>query len=342
MSKQGLAFRPMPETATTSDRIPVNAERDLAVGRRVLDQEAEGLKALARALDVRFSDAVEILAAVGDRIVVTGMGKSGHIARKIAATLASTGSPAMFVHPGEASHGDLGMITPKDAVLALSNSGETVELTDLVAYTRRFAIPLIAVAGRPESSLVEAADVALLLPAAEEACPMGLAPTTSTAMMLALGDALALALLERKGFTADDFRVLHPGGRLGTRLVKVGDIMHKGEEVPTVTPATPMAEAIIEMSGKRFGCVGVIDEAGRLMGVITDGDLRRHMAPTLLARRAEELMTRGAKTIRSNALAGEAVKLMNTSAITSLFVVDGQGRPEGILHIHDCLHAGVA
>ena len=250
------------------------------------------------------------------------MGKSGHVARKIAATLASTGTPAMFVHPGEASHGDLGMITPHDGVIALSNSGETDELTDLVAHTRRFAIPLIAIVGREKSSLGEAADVALILPAAPEACSMGLAPTTSTTMMLALGDAIALALL-------------------GQRLVKVADIMHVGDEIPLVSPETPMAEALIVMTGKRFGCVGVTDGEGKLMGIITDGDLRRNMNERLLQRLAGKVMTPSPKTIRPNALAAEALHLMNSLAITSLFVVEDD-RPEGILHMHDCLRSGVA
>ncbi len=331
---------PDPVAKTDPKAAPTSGD-DLAVARRVLNIEAEGILELARVLDHRFVDAANILSGVTGRVVVSGMGKSGHVARKIAATLASTGTPAMFVHPGEASHGDLGMITPHDGVITLSNSGETDELTDLVAHTRRFAIPLIAIVGREKSSLGEAADVALILPAAPEACSMGLAPTTSTTMMLALGDAIALALLERKGFARDDFQLLHPGGKLGRRLVKVADIMHVGDEIPLVSPETPMAEALIVMTGKRFGCVGVADGEGKLMGIITDGDLRRNMNERLLQRLAGKVMTPSPKTIRPNALAAEALHLMNSLAITSLFVVEDD-RPEGILHMHDCLRSGVA
>ena len=314
----------------------------LASARRVLALEADGLRQLAASLGDEFLNALDILAAVEGRLVVTGMGKSGHVARKIAATLASTGTPAMFVHPAEASHGDLGMITEKDALLALSNSGETSELADLVAYAKRFALPLIGVTAKRPSALADAATVALVVPAAAEACPMGLAPTTSTTIMLALGDAIAVALLERKGFSADDFHVLHPGGRLGRRLLKVADIMHAGVALPLIEASRPMSEAIIEMSAKSFGCVGIVDEAGRLLGIVTDGDLRRHIQiPDFLARRTGTLMTPGAKTISGDALASEAVQIMNAKAITTLFVVE-TGKPVGILHIHDCLRAGVA
>ena len=313
----------------------------LASARRVLGLEAEGLEALARSLGVPFEEAIEVLARVTGRVVVTGMGKSGHIARKVAATLASTGSPAMFVHPAEASHGDLGMIVAGDAVVALSNSGETPELADLVQYAKRFEIPLIAVTQRADSALAQAADVTLVVPASTEACPMGLAPTTSTTIMLALGDALAVALLERKGFSADDFQTLHPGGQLGRRLLKVADIMHSGGELPLIAGGISMAEALIEMTAKRFGCVGIGDDRGRLVGIITDGDLRRHMRADLLSCRADEVMTHRPKTIRSQALASEALRAMNAGAITSLFVVD-DGPPVGIVHVHDCLRAGVA
>jgi arabinose-5-phosphate isomerase len=280
---------------------------------------------------------------VRGRVVVTGMGKSGHVARKIAATFASTGTPSMYVHPGEASHGDLGMITAEDLVLALSNSGETPELADIVAYTRRFSIPLLAVVGRLRSSLVETADLALLLPARPEACPMGLAPTTSTTSMLALGDALAVALLERRGFGAQDFGVLHPGGKLGRRLVRVDQLMHRGDELPLVGDGVGMAEALLEMTAKRLGCVGVIDAGGRLAGILTDGDLRRHMSPDLLDRRVADLMTPAPRTIRPQALAAEALAMMNQAErpFTVIFVVDG-GRPVGVLHMHDCLRAGIA
>jgi arabinose-5-phosphate isomerase len=322
------------------DAAHVNA--DLACAQRVLRLEAAGLEALAQSLDEAFTEALDLLDGRTGRVVVTGIGKSGHVARKIAATLASTGTPALFVHPAEASHGDLGMIGPEgDAVIALSNSGETTELADLVAYAKRFHIPLIAITGRADSALAQAADVALVLPASDEASPMGLAPTTSTTVMLALGDAIAIALLERKGFSPDRFHALHPGGRLGKMLLKVADLMHRGEEVPLASGDTAMADALLVMTNKRFGCVAIVDGDGVLQGVITDGDLRRHMSPGLLDLRAAEVMTRAPKTIGADALASEAVGLMNSNAITNLFVVE-DGRPVGILHIHDCLRAGVA
>ncbi|HUT49923.1 MAG TPA: KpsF/GutQ family sugar-phosphate isomerase [Alphaproteobacteria bacterium] len=321
-------------TATT-------AHPDLASVERVLTLEAEGIRKLADACDDRIVAALDILEKVTGRVVVTGMGKSGHIARKIAATMASVGTPALYVHPGEASHGDLGMITRADAILALSYSGETGELADLVSYTRRYSIPLIAITAKADSTLAQAADVALTLPAAAEACPLGLAPTTSTTMTLALGDALAVALLERRGFSSDDFQVLHPGGRLGKRLVRVRDLMHGGDALPLVDRALAMAEALIIMTAKGFGCVGVIEADGALAGVITDGDLRRNMAPDLLGRTAGDVMTAGPKTIRPEALAAEALGHMNAKAITSLFVV-ADGKPIGIVRMHDCLRAGVA
>jgi arabinose-5-phosphate isomerase len=315
---------------------------DLRSARRVLHLEAQGLAALADSLGEPFVRALDLIVGISGRVVVAGIGKSGHVARKIAATLSSTGTPAFFVHPAEASHGDLGMITERDLLLALSNSGETTELADLVAYTKRFAIPLVAVTARSNSALAESATVALIYPAADEACPMGLAPTTSTTMMLALGDALAVALLERKGFSVDDFRVLHPGGRLGRRLLKVGDIMHVGDAIPILNGDVKMADAILVMTAKSFGCVGIVDRGGCLVGVITDGDLRRHIADSrFLERKAADLMTKGGKTIRADMLASEAVRIMNASKITNLFVVE-DSRPVGILHIHDCLRAGVA
>jgi arabinose-5-phosphate isomerase len=283
-------------------------------------------------------------------VVVSGMGKSGHVARKIAATLASTGTPAQFVHPAEASHGDMGAITAKDAVLMLSNSGETRELGDLIAHTRRYRIPLVGIAGQATCTLIQTADVGLVLPPVAEACPMGLAPTTSTTMMLALGDALAVALMERRGFTAEQYRVLHPGGALGRALIRVEDIMHTGDELPLVARATPMREVLIEMTGKRFGCAGVTDRAGRLIGIITDGDLRRHMADGMLSLAAEAVMTKKPLTIRKSALAAEALGIMNAreSPVTCLFVVGDETRdkteaprPIGIVHLHDCLRAGV-
>ena len=320
---------------------PGAAPEELAAARRVLATESQALAALAASLGDVFLKALEIMAAAKGRIVVTGMGKSGHIARKIAATLSSTGTPALFVHPAEASHGDLGMIAPGDVVFALSNSGETSELADLIAYAKRFAIPLIAVTGQAGSTLAANADAALVYPAAPEACPMGLAPTTSTTVMLGLGDAIAVALLERKGFSSDDFQILHPGGKLGRRLLKVADIMHAGDEVPLAQPGTPMREAILTMTAKRFGCLGVGDGERRLLGGITDGDLRRHIDGDVLGRTAGDTMTRGAKTVSPGMTASEALGIMNAMSITNLFVVE-DGRPVGILHIHDCLRAGVA
>ena len=315
---------------------------DVAVARRVIRAEISGLESLAQRLDEAFAAAVALCAAARGRIVVTGVGKSGHVGRKIAATLASTGTPAQFVHAGEASHGDLGMIGANDAIVALSNSGESAEFADIIAYSRRFQIPLIAVTGGGESTLAAAADAVLLLPPAAEACPMGLAPTTSTTVMMALGDALAIALLERRDFSSSDFRVFHPGGRLGRRLLRVSDIMHGLSELPLVSPTAPMSEAILVMTARSFGCIGACDGEGRLIGVVTDGDLRRHMGASLLARPVAEIMHRSPKTIAAAALAAEALGLMNRTAITSLFVVDGEGRPTGFLHMHDCLRAGVA
>jgi arabinose-5-phosphate isomerase len=315
---------------------------DLAVARRVIRAEICGLESLAKTLDGAFQTAVDACAAVRGRIIVTGVGKSGHIARKIAATLASTGTPAQFVHPVEASHGDLGMIGSEDAILALSNSGETTELADIIAYSRRFKIPLLAITAGLRSTLSGAADIVLLLPPADEACPMGLAPTTSTTMMMTLGDALALALLERKGFSSADFHVFHPGGRLGRRLLRVREIMHQGGEIPLTSPAARMSDAILVMTAKSFGCIGVCDAAGRLVGIITDGDLRRHMGDSLLGQPVEAVMNPNPKTISPAALAADALGIMNRFAITSLFVLDEGGHPVGFLHMHDCLGAGVA
>lgn len=319
---------------------PNFATDDKSAAQRVFELEAQGIMDLAKSLDERFCEALDLMANVAGRVIVTGMGKSGHVANKIAATLAATGTPAFFVHPAEASHGDLGMITREDAVLAISNSGETTELSDVIAHTRRFGIPLIAITGGGDSALAEIADVTLPLPATAEACPMGLSPTTSTTMTLALGDAIAIALLERKGFTTDEFQLLHPRGQLGRLILKVSDIMHVGDELPLIDRNAPMADAILVMTAKHFGCVGVTDTEGRLMGVITDGDLRRHMDQGLLEQSAEHVMTAAPVTIRPQALAAEALGLMNARSITNLFVVDGD-ETAGILHIHDCLRAGV-
>jgi len=317
----------------------------IASALRTLDTEREGIAALAAAmcdgLGAPFVAAVEIIRRARGRVIVTGMGKSGHIARKIAATLASTGSPAFFVHAADASHGDLGMITSDDVMLVLSWSGETEELKDLINYSRRFRIALIAATVNAESTLGKAADVVLALPAAREACPHNLAPTTSSLMQLALGDALAIALLESRGFTAVDFGVFHPRGRLGAALKFVRDVMHPGQAIPLIKRGSLMSEAIVEMSAKGFGCVAVTERDGKLAGVITDGDLRRHMRVDLLQARVDDIMTASPKTVRPDQLAGEALQLLNSSKITALIVVESN-RPVGIVHMHDLLRAGVA
>jgi arabinose-5-phosphate isomerase len=320
--------------------ITLNSANDIVHGKRVLAQEIKGLEALAESLGADFAKAVECIATIKGRVIVTGMGKSGHVARKIAATFASTGTPAHFVHPGEASHGDLGMITRDDAVLALSNSGETAELSDIIAYCKRFSIPLIAVVRRAASMLVKDADIAMVLPGTAEAPPVD-APTTSTTMMMGLGDALAIALVERRGFTHDDFSVFHPGGKLGRALLRVEDLMHQGKELPLVKNTTNMRDALLAITAKRFGCVGIIDAKGKLAGIITDGDLRRHMSSKLLEKKASEVMTKSPRTIRPQALAAEALAIMNECSITTLFVVEKE-KPMGIIHIHDCLRAGIA
>lgn len=310
---------------------------------RTVRTQAGALTALAETLDGAFTAAVDALKGVEGRVIVTGMGKSGHVGRKIAATLASTGTPAFFVHPAEASHGDLGMITPKDTVLALSKSGESAELADLIEFTRRFKIPLISMTTGTGNALARAADIAIGLPDAPEACPNGLAPTTSTTLALVLGDALAIALLEERGFTSEDFGQFHPGGKLGARLLKVEDLMHGKAELPLTTPDTKMADAIIAMTEGSFGCVGVCDPKGRLVGIVTDGDLRRKMSVELLARNVEDVMTPSPRTIAPDALAVEALGLMTLKSpkITGLFVVE-DSIPVGIVHIHDLLRAGVA
>lgn len=314
----------------------------IAVGRRVLETEADALRRMAGELSEPFAAAVEALFSARGRIVCTGMGKSGHVAGKIAATLASTGSAAIFVHPSEASHGDLGMIGADDVILALSKTGETRELADLIAYARRFGIPLIALTGAPTSALGRAADIILTLPDAPEATDAVNAPTTSTTLQLAMGDALAVALLERRGFRPQDFRVLHPGGKLGALLRTVADLMHGPDELPLVALDTPMRQALLVMTEKRWGIVGVTDPGGRLVGAVTDGDLRRHI-DGLMDRTAAEVMTPGPrKTAPPGMLAGEALALMSdpSPAVTVLFVVE-DARPLGILHVHDLLRAGV-
>ncbi len=310
--------------------------------RRVIRAEADALNAMADALDGGLSDAVEMILNAKGRIIISGIGKSGHIARKIAATLASTGTPAHFVHPAEASHGDLGMVTRGDVVLAISNSGEAPELANLIAYTQRFAIPLIGLTSRPQSSLGSQSDIVLLIPKLPEACGTGVVPTTSTTMTLALGDALCVAIMEHRAFSADNFRDFHPGGKLGSHLSRVGDLMHKNEAVPLVGENTPMSDTLLTISQKGFGVVGVLDDNGQLCGIVTDGDLRRNMAG-LLDLTAGQVMTKSPGTIGTTSLAEEAVNVMNTRNITCLFVVEPEGsrKVAGILHIHDCLRAGI-
>ena len=312
---------------------------------KTLMTEIDGLKALEHALSGSLGDAfraaLELVSAAHGRVVVTGMGKSGHIGHKIAATLASTGTPAFFVHPAEASHGDLGMVTPDDVILALSWSGETAELQSTVFYSRRFRVPMIAMTSRSSSTLAKASDVALVLPKIDEACPHGLAPTTSSIIQLALGDALAIALLESRGFSADDFRAFHPGGSLGASLMRVGEIMHSENEMPLVESASPMQAAIAEISQKNFGCVGIVDTGNRLLGIITDGDIRRRLGDDLMSRTVDDVMTRNPKTVQPETLLASALEHLNSAAITALFVVQNE-KPVGIIHMHDLLRVGAA
>ncbi|MDO8296521.1 MAG: KpsF/GutQ family sugar-phosphate isomerase [Caulobacter sp.] len=311
----------------------------VAVGQRVLAIEIEALRSLSEDLGEPFAQAVEMLFACKGRIVCTGMGKCGHVARKMAATLASTGAPAMFVHPAEASHGDLGMIGQDDVVLALSKSGDVRELADVIAYAHRFAIPLIAMTANAASQLGQAATLVLRLPDAPEATGEVRAPTTSTTLQIALGDALAVALLERRGFTARDFHVFHPGGKLGAMLRTVGDLMHRLEEAPLVVESTSMPDAVRVMTERRLGVVGVTAADGALIGIVTDGDLRRNFEG-LAGKTVGQLMTRNPKSVTAETLAGDAARLMNDNRITVLFVVK-DGRPVGVLHVHDVLSAGV-
>ena len=316
----------------------------LASALRTLELEIDGLAALraclANGLGAPFDQAVTCMRGAAGRVIVTGIGKSGHVCRKIAATLASTGTPSYFVHPSEASHGDLGMITRDDVVLAMSWSGEPVELAGILNYAKRFGVPLIAITSNAASTLGKAADIPLILPKAPEACPHGLAPTTSTTMQLALGDALAIALLESRGFTAIDFKTFHPGGKLGASLRHVGDIMHKGDRLPVGPLDMPMSQALVVMTEKSFGCIGIVDADGRLAGIVTDGDLRRHMGDGLLSRRAADIMTRNPRTVGPDTLAAAALATLG-GRITALFVVEN-GRPVGIIHVHDLLRTGAA
>lgn len=326
---------------------PAKTSTPLAIASalRTLEAESSGLTALAASLQnglgEPFQEAVRVLAGAEGRVIISGIGKSGHIGRKIAATFASTGTPAFFMHPSEAAHGDLGMVTPKDVLLAISWSGETIELKTVVTYSRRFGVPLISITSRAASALGQASDIVIELPRASEACPHGLAPTTSTTMQLVIGDCLAVALLEARGFTATDFKVFHPGGSLGAQLKFVTDLMHKDDRLPLARVDEPMSGALVTMTQKALGCLGIVDGDGKLVGIITDGDLRRHMGPNLLTATAGQIMTSNPKTIKATALASSALDILNKSRITTLFVVDA-GRPIGLVHVHDLLRASVA
>ena len=338
---QAAAARPVTKPGRSQSKL---RSASLEAAQRTLQLETSGLRELRQALDNGlggpFADAVQTVAKARGRVIVSGIGKSGHIGQKIAATFASTGTPAFFVHPSEASHGDLGMITRDDVILAISWSGESAELTNIIAFSRRFSVPLIALTSRKGSALGSQADVCLELPRSKEACPHGLAPTTSTIMQLAIGDCLAIALLETKGFTAHDFKVFHPGGSLGASLKYVADLMHKGDEMPIARDDEDMSSALVTMTQKAFGCLGIVDKKGKLIGVITDGDLRRNMGDKLLRSKTGDIMTRKPKSVTPGTLASAALETMNASRITALFVVD-KGKPAGILHVHDMLRAGV-
>ncbi|MDY0029787.1 MAG: KpsF/GutQ family sugar-phosphate isomerase [Pseudobdellovibrionaceae bacterium] len=334
---------------TMTQQIPDTNFDDVASAKRTLATEVSGLQALSESLNGDFVRAIETIQAMKDtgrgRLIVAGIGKSGHVARKISATLASTATPSYYIHPGEASHGDLGMITEDDVIILLSYSGTNAELTDMIGYAQRFNIPLIAMTGNPDSPLALHSDIALILPKIPEACPNGLAPTTSTTQMMALGDAIAVALLERMGLTAEQFRVWHPGGKLGQKLRKVSDLMVKGDELPFVSADTLMSDALITLSAKNLGSVVVVDEEKSLIGIVTDGDLKRHMAPDLLARKVSEIMTKNPRSIRADILAVKALEIMvgheGASPITSLIVADDAGRVVGLIRIQELLKAGL-
>ena len=318
--------------------------QDINSAKHTVEKEIEALKMMEDNFDDSLTQALDLLQNTKGRVIVTGMGKSGHIGRKIAATLASTGTPSFFVHPGEASHGDLGMLTDEDTVIAISNGGESKELSDILVYSKRFGIPLIAITKNPQSSLGKAGDIILRLPDDGEACPLGLAPTSSTTATLVLGDVLAIALMERKGFSKTDYKQRHPGGKLGAILQKVSDLMHTGNGIPLVSEDTMLQDALVVMTAKMLGCVGVVDDKGVLKGIITDGDLRRWLSPDLLQKKVSDVMTKNPKTIGPDVLAAEALNIMNNTGkgITQLFVVQDDNKPIGIIHIHDCLRVGVA
>jgi arabinose-5-phosphate isomerase len=332
----------MPDRASSPFSAP-SGDPAIASALRTLEMEQAGLSAVAAALanglGAPFAQAVAMIAGASGRVIVTGMGKSGHVGRKIAATLASTGTPSHFVHPAEASHGDLGMIQPDDVILALSWSGETAELSDIVAYSRRFRVALVGMTANADSALGRESDVCLLLPKSPEACPNGMAPTTSTTMQLALGDALAVALLEGRAFTRQDFKTFHPGGKLGAQLKQVRSIMHTGERLPVLGQGTRMSDAILLISSKGFGCALVTDPQGKLVGIITDGDLRRHMGPDLMSQPVDEVMTRGPRTVPPDLLVAEALEIVETRKIGALVVVE-DGRPVGLVHVLDLLRIG--
>lgn len=317
--------------------------QDILSAKRTIDKEIEALRMMEDELNGSLTEALDIMQKTTGRVIITGMGKSGHVGSKIAATMASTGTPSFFVHPGEASHGDLGMLTKDDCVVAISNSGETKELSDILIYCKRYGIPLISITKNPDSALGRAGDVLLKLPDDGEACPLGLAPTSSTTATMVLGDILSVALLERKGFTKTDFKQRHPGGKLGSFLKKVSDLMHKGDEMPVVNENTTMQEALLVMTSKMLGCVGILASDGRLEGIITDGDLRRCLSPDVMNKKVVEVMTRNPKTIAPDVLAVEALNTMNNTGkgITQLFVIQND-KPIGVIHLHDCLRAGVA
>lgn len=315
---------------------------DIISAKRTIDKEVEALRIMENELDSNLTKALDIMQNTKGRVIITGMGKSGHVGSKIAATLASTGTPSFFVHPGEASHGDLGMLTNEDCVIAISNSGETRELSDIVLYCKRYGIPLISITKNAGSSLGQTGDILLRLPDDGEACPLGLAPTSSTTATMVLGDILAVRLLERRGFTKTDFKQRHPGGKLGSFLKKVSDLMHKGDEMPLVREDTLMQDALLVMTSKMLGCIGIIDKDGKLVGMFTDGDLRRNLGPDIWNKKAQDVMTKNPKTITADILAVEALTIMNTTGkgVTQLFVVQDE-KPIGIIHMHDCLRAGV-
>ncbi len=317
--------------------------KDILSAKRTIDKEVEALRMMEDELNGTLTQALDLMQNTKGRVIVTGMGKSGHVGSKIAATLASTGTPSFFVHPGEASHGDLGMLTKDDVVLAISNSGETKELSDIILYCKRYNIPLIAISKNPNSTLGKMGDILLKLPDDGEACPLGLAPTSSTTATMVLGDILAVCLLERRGFSKTDFRQRHPGGKLGSYLLKVSDLMHKDKEMPLVKTGTPLQTALLEMTSKMLGCVGIVSNDNKLIGIITDGDLRRNLSADMLTKTADDIMTHNPKCVGPDILAAEAINTMNTTGkgITQLFVVEDQ-KPIGIIHMHDCLRAGVA